>query len=94
MVAACTRRRAHAESTATKATDEVKMDYAQALLQAYRTGDVMTIAEAEKSFMNAALAAYGDVGSLRHGEPPGYAERFERVMDEMAAIEAAAKVAA
>ena len=70
------------------------MTPAQALLQAYQTGDVLTIAEAECEYMDAALAAYGDVGSLLRVEPPGYAERFAEVMDEMQAIEAAAKVAA
>ena len=70
------------------------MTPAQALLQAYQSGDVLTIAEAECEYMDAALAAYGDVGSLQHSEPPGYAERFAEVMDEMQAIEASAKVAA
>ena len=70
------------------------MTPAQALLQAYQTGDVLTIAEAECEYMDAALAAYGDVGSLLHAEPPGYADAFLRVMDDMADIEASAKVAA
>ena len=34
------------------------------------------------------------MGSLQHSEPPGYAERFAEVMDEMQAIEASAKGAA
>lgn len=74
--------------------DTASMTPAQTLLQAYRTGDVLRIAEAECEYMDAALAVYGDAGSLLHAEPPGYAERFAEVMDEMADIEAAAKVAA
>lgn len=70
------------------------MTTASALLTAYQTGDVLRIAEAECEYMDAALSAYGDVGSLLHAEPPGYAERFAEVMDEMQAIEDAAKVAA
>ena len=70
------------------------MTPAQALLQAYQTGDVLTIAEAECEYMDAALAAYGDVGSLQHSEPPGYADAFLRVMGEMGTIEDSAKVAA
>jgi len=70
------------------------MDHAQTLLQAYQSGNIMSITEAECEYMDHALAAYGDVGSLLHAEPPGYAERFAEVMDEMQAIEAAAKVAA
>lgn len=70
------------------------MNPADVLLQAYRTGDAMIIAAAEVAYMDHALAAYGDVASLLHAEPPGYAERFAEVMDEMQAIEDGAKVAA
>ena len=70
------------------------MPPAQDLLQAYQTGDVLTITEAECEYLDAALAAYGDVGSLLHVEPPGYADAFLRVMGEMGTIEDSAKVAA
>lgn len=70
------------------------MTPAQALLQAYQTGGVFTIAEAEVAYMDAALAAYGDVGRLLHSEPPGYEDAFLRVMGEMGTIEDMAKGAA
>jgi hypothetical protein len=62
-----------------------------ALLQAYRRGDLAEISEAEVAYQDERLAAYGDVGALLHAEPPGYAAAFVRVMDEMADIEAQAR---
>ena len=67
------------------------MTPAQALAEAYRTGDLTTIANAEIAYQDDALRAYGDVGSLLHSEPPGYEQAFLRVMGEMQAIEDAAK---
>ena len=63
----------------------------QALAEAYRTGDLTTISEAEVAYQDAALRAYGDVGALLHSEPPGYEQAFARVMGEMQAIEDAVK---
>ena len=67
------------------------MTLTQALLHAYQTGDIAQIAEAEVAYMDAALAPYGNVGRLRHSEPPGYEDAFLRVMDEIADIEDSAK---
>jgi hypothetical protein len=66
----------------------------QALLNAYQTGDIAEIAEAEVAYMDAALAPYGDGGRLLHSEPPGYEDAFLRVMGEMGTIEDSAKGAA
>ena len=67
------------------------MTLAQALAEAYRSGNLTTISEAEVAYQNDALRAYGDVGALLHSEPPGYEQAFLRVMGEMQAIEDAAK---
>ena len=67
------------------------MTLADTLLQAYRRGDLSEISEAEVAHQDERLAAYGDVGALLHAEPPGYAAAFQRVMDEMRAIEEQAR---
>ena len=67
------------------------MTTAEALLHAYRRGDLAEISEAEVAHQDERLAAYGDVGALLHAEPPGYTTAFQRVMDEQAAIEAQAR---
>ena len=64
---------------------------AEALLRAYQRVTLAEISEAEVAHQDERLAAYGDVGSLLHAEPPGYAAAFQRVMDEQADIEARAR---